>query len=126
MKITNKEKLLNIFENTLDDGSMKYSGSFEKIDYYDLMCKSATNSSLHIIENSNVCMFNCLYENMESVLIMVAIPIVVDQSKGKKHIVERTMEIVELLESTFVTIDFMNSEEVKEERFVYLIAVKKL
>ena len=60
--------------------------------------------------------------------MMIAIPIVIENSKEvkSKHIVERVMKIVELLENVFITLDYMNSKEVKEEKFVYLISVKKL
>ena len=36
------------------------------------------------------------------------------------------MNTIQLLEETFVYVDYMSSEEVKEERFVYLAAIKKI
>lgn len=127
MKPTNKEKLLNIFESTIETEDLRYTGSFNEIDYYSLMCKAASRDLLYTLENCNICMFNCLYNDSESVIMMVAIPIVIDNKDGKsKHIAERIMDVVELLENSFVTIDYMSSNEIKEEKFVYLIAIKKL
>jgi len=127
MKPTNKEKLLNIFESTIETEDLRYTGSFNEIDYYSLMCKAASRDLLYTLENCNVCMFNCLYNDSESIIMMISIPIVIDNKDGKsKHIAERIMDVVELLENSFVTIDYMSSNEIKEEKFVYLIAIKKL
>lgn len=128
MKLTNKERLLNIFDTTAESEDIKYAGPFDKIDYYSLMCKSASKDSLYTLENCNVCMFNCVYENSEAVLMMIAIPIILENNKENKnkHIVERVMDVVALLENSFITLDYMSSNEVREEKFVYLIAIKKL
>jgi hypothetical protein len=70
-------------------------------------------------------MFNCSYEKTDSVLMVFYIPINSNDS-GAKNVAERVMEVVAIIEECFVTIDFMRSEEVKEDKFVYVSCVKKL
>ena len=36
------------------------------------------------------------------------------------------MEVVEGTESCFVTLDYIKSEEVKEDKFIYVSAIKKI
>ena len=128
MKMTNEEKLLELFSSTIESNNFKYNGPIDKIDYYSLMCRAATNNSLISLLNSNVCMFNYNLQEKPSVLILFAIPIVLEEKEKTKvkHITERIMEVVELMEKCFVTLDAMNSEEVKTEKFVYLTSVKKV
>jgi len=36
------------------------------------------------------------------------------------------MEVVEAVETCFVTLDALKSEEVREDKFIYVTAIKKL
>ena len=74
---------------------------------------------------NNLCMFNCLYEGVDSVMMIFYIPINSNDS-GAKNVAERVMEVVEIAEDCFVTLDYTKSEEVKEDKFIYVTAIKKI
>jgi len=119
-----REKLKEIFEATVDSDS-KYSGSFTDIDYYALLCKSAAKDRLFKLMGNNMCMFNCKYDENDAVLMLFSIPVNTKEI-GSKHISERVMEVIENVEACFTTTDFSSSREVKEDKFVYMVVIKKL
>jgi hypothetical protein len=119
-----REKLKEIFEATVDSDS-KYSGSFTDIDYYSLLCKSAAKDRLFKLMGNNMCMFNCKYDENDAVLMLFSIPVNTKEI-GSKHISERVMEVIENVEACFTTTDFSSSRDVKEDKFVYMVVIKKL
>lgn len=120
-----REKLKDIFESTLEEG-LKYSGSLSDIDYYGLFCKSAAKDQLYKIDSNNFCSYSYLYEGSDAVMLIFAIPInTEEESVGGKYIAERVMDIVKKVEDCFVTLDYVNSREVGEDKFVYVTVVKK-
>ena len=120
-----QEKLREVFENTVESG-IKYDGSTDTPEYYNLFCKAAANDQLYFLMGNNLCMFNCDYEGKESVMMMFSIPINSPEETGAKNVAERVMEIVEEAEECFITLDDVRSEEVKEDKFVYVTAIKML
>ena len=119
-----KDRLKEVFENTVDTG-IKYEGSVESPEYYSLFCKAAAKDQLHKLMGNNLCMFNCTYDNSDSVMIIFSIPIN-SQESGAKNVAERVMEVIGGIEECFVTLDHVKSEEVKEDKFVYVTAIKKI
>jgi hypothetical protein len=119
-----KARLKEIFENTLETG-IKYKGSLESPEYYTLFCKAASKDQMYKLMGNNLCMFNCDYLGDESVLMIFSIPINAKES-GAKNVAERVMEVLTGVEECFITLDHVKSEEVKEDRFVYVTAIKKL
>jgi len=101
--------------------------NLEDINYYNLLCKSISLNKFYKFFNANLSMFRYLYEGNDSVLMVFSIPIQSNKDeKDKKHITERIMELVEILEKAFVTIDYMTLQEVKEDKFYYLnVIIKK-
>jgi hypothetical protein len=118
------DRLKEIFENTVESGLL-YDGKYENIGYYNLFCKAASKEKLYKIAGNDLCMFNCIYKRDDSVLMIFYIPINSNDS-GAKNVAERVMEVVEIVENCFVTLDYMKSEEVKEDKFVYVTAIKKI
>lgn len=118
------DRLKEIFENTVESGLL-YDGKYENIEYYNLFCKAAAKEKLYKIAGNNLCMFNCSYENSDAVLMIFYIPINSNDS-GAKNVAERVIEVVEIIEDCFVTLDHMKSEEVKEDKFVYVSCIKKI
>ena len=110
-----------IFNRTLET-ELSYSGNTDKIDYYSLLCKAASKEHLYCIDNKNLCMFNYDYEGKESILIIISIPINTDTKT--KDVAEHVMDVVSILEECFVKLEVLKSEEVKEDKFVYVTAVK--
>ena len=119
-----RDRLKEIFEATVES-DIKYDGSIENIDYYSLFCKAASKEKLYRIMGNNVCMFNCKYNDKDSILIVFFIPINTEET-GAKNVAERVMEIVEEIELCFVTLDYLKSQEVKEDKFVYITAIKRV
>jgi len=119
-----KERLKEVFENTIESG-VKYEGSLKDLEYYNLFVKAASNEQLHKLLGNNLCMFNCEYEKSDAVVIIFSIPINSNES-GSKSVAERVMEVLAGIEDCFVTLDNVRSEEVKEDKFVYVTAIKKL
>jgi len=120
-----QERLREVFENTIESG-IKYDGSTDSPEYYNLFCKAAANDQLYNLMGNNLCMFNCDHKGNESVMMMFSIPINSSEESGAKNVAERVMEIVEEVEECFITLDDLRSEEVKEDKFVYVTAIKKL
>ncbi len=129
MNITPKERLRQIFENTIDSG-LQYNGNIDEIDFYSLLCKSTSNNQLYKILSCNLSMFNCKFENDDSILIIFSIPTSLNVDKipnqENKHISERIMEILQIVEECFITVDYMNLKTIKEDKFTYMTIVKKI
>ena len=119
-----RERLKEVFENTIDIG-IKYEGVLETPDYYTLFCKAASKDQLYKLMGNNLCMFNCSYDGEDAVMMIFSIPIN-SQDSGAKNIAERVMEVIGGIERCFVTLDHVKSEEVKEDKFVYVSAIKKV
>ncbi len=118
------ERLKEVFENTIDSG-IKYEGAVETPEYYSLFCKAAAKDQLHKLMGNNLCMFNCNYDNDDAIMIIFSMPIN-SQDSGAKNVAERVMEVITEVEKCFITLDHIKSEEVKEDKFVYVTAIKKI
>ena len=119
------QKLKEIRDNTLDSG-IKFEGDVECPDYYNLFCQAAAKDQLYRLMGNNLCMFNCEYKDKDAIMMIFSIPINNPDETGAKSVAERVMEVVVNTEKCFVTLDYVNSKEVKEDKFVYVIAVKQM
>ena len=43
-----------------------------------------------------------------------------------KNMSEKIIEVAKMLEETFTTIDYINIKDIKEEKHIYITAVKKI
>ncbi len=127
-----EERLKQIFESTVESG-LKYDGNIDEIDFYSLFCKSTANNQLYKLFSCNLSMFKYTYENDDSVLIIFSIPISLNldriengNQQENKHISERIMEILRIVEECFIVVDYMDLKNIKEDKFVYMVIVKKL
>lgn len=120
------ERLREVFEQTADSDQI-YTGTFDNIDYYSLFCKAAANNKLYKLMGNNLCMFKFDHKSKDAIMMIFSIPINNDEdTTGAKNVAERVMEVVEATEKCFITLDNMKSEEVKEDKFVYVTLVKIL
>jgi len=119
-----KEKIRDIFDSTVESG-IKYDGRLDKINYYSLVCKAASSDQMHMVLGNNVCMFQYDFNGFDSILMIFCIPINTEESRLKK-LAERVMEILTKTEEYFVTLDYVHSIEVTEDKFVYITIVKKI
>lgn len=120
-----KEKLIEIFDNTVESGELYYDGPLDNPEYFTLFCKAADKERLFKLMNNNLCMFNCKYQDEDAVIMIFSIPINAGNT-GAKNIAERVIRVITEVEECFVTLDFVKSEEVKEDKFIYIIAVKRV
>jgi len=117
-----QERMKEIFQKTINT-NLRYTGDLEDINYFNLYCKAASDDHVFKILGANFYMLNFTYEGDDSVLMVFSIPI--NSDSGTKHIAERVMEIIENTEQCFVTLDYSNSMENKDDKFVYVTIVKK-
>lgn len=117
-----KERLKEIFENTIESG-VKYEGGHKSIEYYNLFCKAASKDQLFKLMGNNLCMFNCSFNGKDAVMMLFSIPINSNEM-GAKSIAERVIEVIANVEDCFVTTDYTKSEEIKEDKFVYVTVIK--
>ena len=117
-----KDRLKEIFESTIESG-IKYNGPIENIDYFNVFCKAGEQKALYKMLGNNLCMFNYKYEEKDAVMIIFSMPINTEDS-GAKNVAERVMAVVEKIETCFVTLDYLKSQEIKEDKFIYVIAIK--
>jgi len=102
---------------------LKYNGTVDEIDYFNLYFKTASQDALYRLMGSNFIMLNFSYEAEDAVLMIFSIPI--NSDSGTKHISERVMEIIGNTERCFITLDYSDSKEVRDDKFVYVTIVKK-
>ena len=118
-----KDRLKQIFESTIDTG-IKHTGNINDLDYYSLLCKSTATNSIFSILNCNVSMFNFEFNKEDSVLMIFSIPITL--SNDSKHISERIMDIIKLVEDCFITIDYMSLKNIKDDKIFYMTVIKNV
>ena len=121
------DKLKEIYTSSIDS-DLKYDGNLNDINYYGLLCKATANNKLFKMFNCNLCIFNMVFENNEAIMMLFSIPISLNSeiNESVKHISERVMTIVKVVEEAFIEVDYMNSKEVKEDKFIYLTIIKKI
>ena len=116
------DRVKEIFDLAVESGP-ELGCELEDIDHCNLMFKGGMQNSLYQIMGCNLSVFSLDYESVEAILMSFAIPI---KEKGSKHIVERIMDIVRVLEGCFTTLDYCKSHEVREDKYAYLTAIKKI
>ena len=120
-----KEKIVELFDKAVKNGEV-YDGDLENVNYFTLMCK-AKEDFMFKIGQCNGCMFKYKHDGKNSILFIFSMPINLNPDNGEnKHISERVIDIVRMLEDCFVTIDYLNSVESREDKFVYITAVKRI
>lgn len=120
-------KRLNELYNKTLDSDFKYDGKLNNIDYFSAICKATSNDQMIKFKGSNLFLFNYRYNNKDSILMIFAIPLSSDNNDNKpKHITERIMGIIQILEEFFITLDYTECKQVKEEKFSYLTVVKHI
>jgi hypothetical protein len=119
-----KEKLKEVFESTIEFGN-KYDGGYENIDYYSLFYKAASQDQMYKLNGNNMCMFNYSFEGDDSVMILFSIPLNPNENSSR-NIADRVMDVIANIEECFITVDYTKSEEVKEDKVVYITSIKRI
>ncbi len=116
-----RDRLKEIFKKTIES-KLRYNGSFKNMEFFKLSVQAVSNDSMYQLVGSDLFMFNTIYEGKEAVLLLFRIPL--NSDAGTKHIAEKVMEIITTVEKTFITIDYSSSQELKEDKFVYVTLIK--
>ena len=62
----------------------------------------------------------------DAIVIIFSIPINAQEDTNAKSVAERVMEVIEETEKCFVSFNHVKSEEVKEDKFIYVTMIKVL
>lgn len=116
-----KKKLKEAFDEVIAS-DLTYNKPISDIDY-TVLTKAMGVDKVQKVLGCNVCLFNYSFENCPSVLIVFCY--YPKEDSGSKHISEKTIDIISLLQDTFITLDYVDIITVKSEPFVYITAVKK-
>lgn len=116
-----KKKLKEAFDEILVS-DLHYKKQIQDIDY-TVLVKAMSSGKIWKVLSCDVTMFNFIFENCPSVLIVFCY--YPKEDSGSKHISEKTIDIISLLQDTFITLDYVDIITVKSEPFVYITAVKK-
>jgi hypothetical protein len=121
------ERIQDIFERTVEDCELKYEGNVENINYYNMFCKAGAEDFLFKMD-TEINFFSCRtkHNGNDGVMFIFSLPINDERNYRSKYISEKIMKIIEVLENTFVTIDYVRCNEVKTDKFVYLVMIKVL
>jgi hypothetical protein len=123
---TPTEKLKRLFEKAIDSGT-KLPGGLNNIDFISIFFKAAVTDSMFKFLGSNSCMFICKYEGDDSVIALFSLPIRSNmEGDENKHVSERVMDVIKVAEEAFVTLDSVEIEEAKEDKFMYIKVIKKI
>jgi len=119
-----EQKFKEAYESTVENVDLQYTGNLKNLDYFGLFCKATAQDKLYKFLGLNTCMFNYTHEKQDSVLIIFSIPN--GEEASTKFVADKVMDIVELSESVFITLDYIKSKEVKDDRFIYVSIIKKI
>lgn len=128
-KTEQRNKLLALKEKALSGDKSKLVFPIPEVDYYSIFCKSIAENKMDKLFNCNVCVFYQEYDDSDAIIFIFGIPSFDKESsdiKEGKGLSQRVMEILKLAEEVFVTIDFMELKDVKEDKFSYFTLIKKV
>jgi hypothetical protein len=125
-----EEKFKEMFDMTLESDHDYYGPLDETINYFGLICKAAQGDYMRKIFNNDIVMFNTQYEDEDAVLIVVQIPMNVNEddetTKPTKFVANRVMKMIFLAERCLIKLDVCETDKKSEEKFVYIKMVKKV
>lgn len=118
-----ENKLKKIFNETLEDGEL-YEGKLKNVQCSDLMISSANNNKNYRYGINNFCMFKYNYHGEDSVMMIFAIPIKSKEDERNFNI--RFFELLIDIEKSFVTLDYRQLLEFKEDEYMYFVCVRTI
>lgn len=123
MDLKLKDKMSTLYERVRDEEDY-FNCELDEIDYSRIFFK-AGKERISSWKDNTICMFKYKFNNKDSVLIVVSIPINSAKETSKsKNVAERIMEVVAASEECFTTLDSTTSTEIRTEKFIYLTLVK--
>lgn len=127
VKLEQKDRLKELYLNTVNTG-LELVDDLDSIDYYGALCKAGTEKTLYKMFSCNMCMFKYNYDGRDSVIIIFSIPSPSNPESKEdgdtRHISQKIMELVKVIEDCFIRVDYMNLKDVKEDKFSYFTIIK--
>jgi hypothetical protein len=127
--VPQEEKFIEMFEMTLESDH-DYFESLDEMNYFGLICRAAHGDFMRKIYNNDIVMFNTKYEDQDAVLIVVQIPVNVNEDdeniKVTKFVSNRVMKMIFLAEKCLVQLDVCETTQESEDKFVYIKMIKKI
>lgn len=124
----NVDRLRDYFNLTLKE-TEHLDTELDKADY-GLLCKRYKDKKILSMFGCFFALFRYLYQDEESVLILFAIPFQSNQEfkddEDKRHNSVKVLDIIKLVEDCFTTVDYMQMKDVKEDKYSYLVIIKKI
>ena len=118
-------KIKEVYEETVKNG-ITLETDLKNIDYYSAVCKYlATFKNTIKMFGHDLCSFKTEKNGEKFVIMLFYIPAKNNYDNDGKHIMSRVMGIVKVLEEAFTTLS-IRMDEVEEDHYSYLIAVKKV
>jgi len=140
-------EIKKLFEKTKQIGEY-YKGLMDENAFFKMKITAGLHEKLIIRNNIFLCMYKYIYEDCESILMNFSLPVNIIKERGvNKSLSMRTIEIVNIAEKCFVTLDYMKVTEFKNvdnekikifnelysknysdnsTKFIYIIMIKKL
>lgn len=119
----NENKLKKIFNKTLINGEL-HEGKLRDLQCSDLMIDSANRNKNYRYGVNNLCMFKYKYHDIDSILMIFAIPIKSKEDDRRFNI--RFFELLIDIEKSFVALDYRQLLEFKEDEYMYFVCVKMI
>lgn len=102
-----QDRLLRIFNETIEEGD-HLDKEINEIDGFSELF-NISHDKIYKFLNSSLCMFKYRYNESDSILMIIFVPINMNEEDNKsKHVSERIMESVKHLEETFISLDYLN------------------
>lgn len=125
---SNVDRLRDYFNLTLKE-TEHLDTELEKADY-GLLCRKYKDRKILSIFGCFFSLFRYIYQGEESVMMLFAIPFQSNQEYNddddKRHNSVKVLDIIKLVEDCFITVDYMHMKDVKEDKYSYLVIIKKL
>lgn len=119
-----EQKFKDVIDLAVEVDDLRYTGELKNMDYFGLFCKATARDKLYKFIGLNTCIFNYILDDQDSIMIIFSIPN--GEESSTKDVADKVMEIVDLMEHLFTTIDYIESTEIKEDKFIYTTIIKKL
>jgi hypothetical protein len=116
------EKIKNIIKKTVEL-PQSYNDDIHKINCFK-MFMNVKHENIYKMMNFNICSFNYEYEGYKSVLLIFSTSI--NDKDTTKDTTNKIINVIDILEKSLITLDYIESKEIKEDNQIYLIVVKKL
>jgi hypothetical protein len=124
-----EQKFREMFDMTLESDH-DHNGNLNELNYFGLICKAAQGDYMRKIYNNDIVMFNTEYEDEDAVLIVVQIPVNMNEDdenvKATKFVSNRVMKMIFLAEKCLVQLDICETTQETEDKFVYIKMIKKV